>query len=106
MPELPDIVAYIQALEPRIFNQPIQGIRLSSPFLLRSVVPPLSEASGKQVINLRRLVKRIVFGLEDDLFLIIHLMIAGRFHWKEKPAKPSRQTISSIGATCLWLVLT
>jgi len=94
VPELPDIVAYIEALEPRILNQPIQNIRLSSPFLLRSVDPPLSEASGKQVTNLRRLGKRIVFGLEDELFLIIHLMIAGRFHWKEKPAKPNRQTLA------------
>ena len=95
MPELPDIVAYIEALEPRILNQPIQNIRLSSPFLLRSVDPPLSEASGKQVTNLRRLGKRIVFGLEDELFLVIHLMIAGRFHWKEKPAKPNRQTLAT-----------
>jgi formamidopyrimidine-DNA glycosylase len=95
VPELPDIVAYIEALEPRVLNQPIRDIRLSSPFLLRSVDPPLSEASGKKVTNLRRLGKRIVFGLEDDLFIIIHLMIAGRFHWKEKPTKPNRQTLAS-----------
>ncbi len=95
MPELPDIAAYIEALEPRILNQPIRDIRLSSPFLLRSVDPPLSDASGKNVTNLRRLGKRIVFGLEDELFLVIHLMIAGRFHWKEKPAKPNRQTLAS-----------
>jgi formamidopyrimidine-DNA glycosylase len=95
VPELPDIVAYIEALEPRILNQPIQDIRLSSPFLLRSVDPPLSEASGKNVTNLRRLGKRIVFGLEDELFLVIHLMIAGRFHWKETRAKPNRQTLAS-----------
>ncbi|MEK6299183.1 MAG: DNA-formamidopyrimidine glycosylase family protein [Acidobacteriota bacterium] len=95
MPELPDIVAYLEALEPRILNQPIFDIRLSSPFLLRSVDPPLSEASGKRVTNLRRLGKRIVFGLEDDLFLVIHLMIAGRFHWKEKPVKPNRQTLAT-----------
>ena len=95
MPELPDIVAYIEALEPRILHQPIQDIRVSSPFLLRSVDPPLSEASGKDVTNLRRLGKRIVFGLEDELFLIIHLMIAGRFHWKENRPKPNRQTLAS-----------
>ncbi|MFY9607304.1 MAG: DNA-formamidopyrimidine glycosylase family protein [Blastocatellia bacterium] len=95
MPELPDIVAYIEALKPRILNQPIQDIRLLSPFLLRSVDPPLREASGKTVTNLRRLGKRIVFGLEDELFLVIHLMIAGRFHWKEKPAKPNRQTLAN-----------
>lgn len=95
MPELPDIVAYIEALEPRILNQPIQDIRVSSPFLLRSVDPPLSAASGKKVTNLRRLGKRIVLGLEDELFLIIHLMIAGRFHWKENRPKPNRQTLAS-----------
>ena len=95
MPELPDIVAYIEALEPRILNRPIQDIRLSSPFLLRSVDPPLSEASGKNVTDLRRLGKRIVLGLEDELFLVIHLMIAGRFHWKENRAKPNRQTLAS-----------
>ncbi|HTF38926.1 MAG TPA: DNA-formamidopyrimidine glycosylase family protein [Blastocatellia bacterium] len=95
MPELPDIVAYIEALEPRILNQPIHDIRVSSPFLLRSVDPPLSEAAGKNVTNLRRLGKRIVLGLEDELFLVIHLMIAGRFHWKETRAKPNRQTLAS-----------
>jgi formamidopyrimidine-DNA glycosylase len=95
VPELPDILAYIEALGPRVLDQPIQDIRLSSPFLLRSVDPPLSEASGKRVTNLRRLGKRIVFGLEDDLFLIIHLMIAGRFHWKEHRVKPNRQTLAS-----------
>jgi formamidopyrimidine-DNA glycosylase len=94
VPELPDIVAYIEALEPRVLNQPIQSIRLSSPFLLRSVDPPLSEASGKKVTDLCRLGKRIVFGLEDDLFIVIHLMIAGRFHWKEKQTKPNRQTLA------------
>ena len=95
MPELPDIVAYIEALEPRILNQPIRDIRLSSPFLLRSVDPSLTEATGRTVTNLRRLGKRIVVGLEDDLFLVIHLMIAGRFHWKEKPTKPNRQTLAT-----------
>jgi formamidopyrimidine-DNA glycosylase len=95
VPELPDIVAYIEALQPRVLNQPIQDIRLSSPFLLRSVDPRLSEASGKKVTDLRRLGKRIVFGLEDDLFIVIHLMIAGRFHWKEKPVRPNRQTLAT-----------
>jgi len=106
VPELPDIVAYIEALKPRILNQPIQDIRLSSPFLLRSVEPPLSEASGKNVTNLRRLGKRIVFGLEDELFLVIHLMIAGRFHWKETRAKPNRQTLASFVFPNGTLVLT
>jgi formamidopyrimidine-DNA glycosylase len=95
VPELPDISAYIEALEPRIINQRILGIRLPSPFLLRSVDPPLSEATGKNVTNIRRLGKRIVIGLEDELFLVIHLMIAGRFHWKEKLTKPNRQTLAT-----------
>jgi formamidopyrimidine-DNA glycosylase len=94
VPELPDVAAYIQALEPRVLNQRLQEIQLASPFVLRSVEPPLSEASGKIVTELRRLGKRIVFGLEDDLFLVIHLMIAGRFHWKEKRPKPNRQTLA------------
>ena len=106
MPELPDIVAYIEALEPRVLNQPIQDIRVSSPFLLRSVDPPLSEASGKNVTNLRRLGKRIVLGLEDELFLIIHLMIAGRFHWKENRAKANRQTLASFVFPSGMLMLT
>jgi formamidopyrimidine-DNA glycosylase len=95
VPELPDIVAYIEALEPRVLNQPIRDIRLSSPFLLRSVEPSLSEATGRHVTNIRRLGKRIVFGLEDDFFIVIHLMIAGRFHWKEKPVKPNRQMLAT-----------
>lgn len=95
MPELPDIAAYLEALGPRVLNQPIRDIRISSPFVLRSVDPPLNEATEMRVTNLRRLGKRIVFGLADDLFLIVHLMIAGRFHWKEKPTKPNRQTLAS-----------
>ena len=94
MPELPDITAYIDALEARILHQPIQQIRISSPFLLRSVDPPIDQAIGKKVMGLRRLGKRIVFCLEEDLFLIIHLMIAGRFHWKEKPVKPNRKMLA------------
>lgn len=106
MPELPDIVAYIEALEPRVLNLPITEIRVASPFLLRSVDPPLGEASGKKVTDLRRLGKRIVFGLEDDLFIVIHLMIAGRFHWKEKPTKPNRQTLATFVFPSGTLVLT
>lgn len=106
MPELPDIAAYIEALEPRILNHPIRDIRLSSPFLLRSVDPPLADATGKTVTGLRRLGKRIVLGIEDELFLVIHLMIAGRFHWKEKPAKPNRQTLASFVFPSGMLMLT
>ena len=95
MPELPDITAYITALEPRVLNQTLKDIRLSSPFLLRSVDPPLSTASGKKVVRLRRLGKRIAFELEDDVFLIIHLMIAGRLHWKDRAVKVNRRTIAT-----------
>jgi formamidopyrimidine-DNA glycosylase len=86
MPELPDVTAYLVALEPRILGRPLTGIRIASPFLLRSVDPPLREAFGKTVAGLRRVGKRIVFELSDQIFLIIHLMIAGRLHWKDAPA--------------------
>lgn len=95
MPELPDLVAYIEALEPRILEQPIQDIHLTSPFLLRSVEPPLREAVGKRVINIRRLGKRIVLGLENQLFIVLHLMIAGRLHWKEGKFKANRRILVS-----------
>src|SRR5690349_16513808 len=87
MPELPDILLYIHALRPRIVGQPITGLRLTSPFLLRSVDPPLSAAVGRPVTGLRRIGKRIVFAMEGELFLVFHLMIAGRFRWKETGAK-------------------
>jgi formamidopyrimidine-DNA glycosylase len=82
MPELPDIVIYIEQLQARVLHEPVQGIRLLNPFLLRSVTTPLQEAVGRKVVTLLRLGKRIVFGLEDDLFLVVHLMIAGRLHWR------------------------
>ncbi len=82
MPELPDIVVYIEALEQRIQGRTLQGIRLGSPFLLRSVDPPLESAAGHRVSSLRRLGKRIVIVLDDGLFLVLHLMIAGRLHWR------------------------
>lgn len=91
MPEFPDVTVYIEALSERVLNQPIQKIRIGSPFVVRSFDPPISAAEGKKVLALRRLGKRIVFELEDDFFLIIHLMIAGRFHWKPKGAKIARK---------------
>jgi formamidopyrimidine-DNA glycosylase len=87
MPELPDITVYIDCLRPRVQGHVLQRIRLASPFLLRSVEPAPDECHGKRVIGLRRLGKRIVFALEADLFLVLHLMIAGRLHWKEPGAK-------------------
>ena len=91
MPEYPDVTVYIEALAERVLNQPIQKIRIGSPFVLRSFDPPIGAGEGKKVLALRRLGKRIVFELEEELFLIVHLMIAGRFHWKEKGAKIARK---------------
>src|SRR4051794_38237436 len=88
MPELPDIIVYLERLEPRVVGQRLQRIRLANPFLLRSVEPPIGTASGRTVRGLRRLGKRIVFVLDDELFLVLHLMIAGRLHWKPAGAKP------------------
>ena len=87
MPELPDITVYIEALEARIVGQPLERIRIAKPFLLRSVDPPISAAHGKKVVGVRRMGKRIVLELEDELFLIIHLMIAGRLRWQPSGTK-------------------
>jgi len=87
VPELPDIELYLHALRPRVVGQRLQRIRLASPFLVRSVDPPIYAADGKLVTGLRRLGKRVVIELEEELFLVIHLMIAGRFRWKEAGAK-------------------
>ena len=88
MPELPDLTVYIEALESRIVGQPLERVRVANPFLLRSFDPPLSATFGKQVVALRRVGKRIAIGVEDDLWLVIHLMIAGRFAWAGRGAKP------------------
>lgn len=82
MPELPDVELYLHALKPRVLDRTLQTIRLKSIFLLRSARPPISEAAGRKVVSLDRLGKRIVFGLEGDYFLILHLMIAGRLQWR------------------------
>jgi len=90
VPELPDIVVYIEALDKRILGQRLEQIRIVSPFLLRTAVPPLQSAEGKTVTELRRMGKRICIGLEDDLWLVLHLMIAGRLHWRERGVKVVR----------------
>jgi len=87
MPELPDIAAYVTALESRILGQPLARVRLASPFLLRTAQPPLESVEGRTVRELRRIGKRIVVGVENDLFLALHLMIAGRLHWRPPEAK-------------------
>jgi formamidopyrimidine-DNA glycosylase len=88
VPELPDVTVYLEALERRIAGARLERVRLLTPFLLRSVDPPLSAAAGRTVTGLRRLGKRLVIALEGDLFLVIHLMIAGRLHWKPAGARP------------------
>jgi formamidopyrimidine-DNA glycosylase len=87
MPELPDIAAYITALEARVLAQPLERVRLASVFLLRTVDPPLSAVEGRAVQAIRRVGKRIAIGVEGDLWLVLHLMIAGRLHWKPPQAK-------------------
>ena len=87
MPELPDIAAYITALESRLLGVKLERVRLGSPFLLRSVDPPLSIVEGRTLEQLRRIGKRIAFGVEGDLWLVLHLMIAGRLHWKNRDVK-------------------
>jgi formamidopyrimidine-DNA glycosylase len=91
MPELPDIVVYLDALRSHILGQRLEAVRIGSPFVLRSVDPPLADATGRKVTGLRRLGKRIVIGFESDLYLVIHLMIAGRLRWKRpRAAIPGR----------------
>ena len=87
MPELPDITVYLEALASRVISQPLERTRIAKPFLLRSVDPPMSAAEGKRVTGVRRMGKRIVLELEDDLFLVIHLMVAGRLRWVPAGAK-------------------
>jgi len=88
MPELPDITVYIEALQARIMGASLERVRIAGPFLLRTVEPPIQAAEGKTVRELRRVGKRIAIGLEGDLWLVLHLMIAGRLHWQELGAKP------------------
>jgi formamidopyrimidine-DNA glycosylase len=88
LPELPDVTIYLEALERRIVGVTLERVRLLTPFLLRSVDPPLSAVTGTRVTGLRRIGKRLVIALEGDLFLVIHLMIAGRLHWRATGAKP------------------
>ena len=87
MPELPDVVVYLEALERRILGRRLQGLRLASPFVLRTVDPPASALAGHRVVSLRRMGKRLVWGLEGELFIVIHLMIAGRLRWGAAGAK-------------------
>jgi formamidopyrimidine-DNA glycosylase len=107
MPELPDIAAYIGALEPRIVGRPLMGVRLASPFLLRTTQPPLASVEGGIVRELRRIGKRIAIAVENDLWIVLHLMIAGRLHWRTPGAKlAGRQTLAAFDFPNGSLVLT
>ena len=87
MPELPDITVYVEAIEKRVLRQRLLGVKLKSPFLLRTVLPPLASAENRCVLGVFRMGKRIAFGLENNLWLVLHLMIAGRLHWLDSPAQ-------------------
>lgn len=107
MPELPDIAAYISALESRIVGQPVERVRLTSPFLLRTAQPPVTSVEGRVVRKLRRIGKRIAIGVAGDLWLVLHLMIAGRLHWRTPKAKlAGRQNLASFDFPSGSLVLT
>jgi formamidopyrimidine-DNA glycosylase len=107
MPELPDITAYLTALEPRIVAQPLVRVRLASAFLLRTAQPPLVSVEGRVVRELRRVGKRIAIGVENDLWLVLHLMIAGRLHWRPPQAKVAgRNTLAAFDFPAGSLVLT
>jgi formamidopyrimidine-DNA glycosylase len=107
MPELPDIAAYISALEPRVLNQPLERVRIAGISLLRTAQPPVTSAEGRAVRELRRVGKRIAFGLEGDLWLVLHLMIAGRLHWRPPGARlAGRQSLAAFDFLDGSLVLT
>ncbi len=107
MPELPDITIYLEALQPRIVGQPLARVRIVSPSLLRTVDPPLSTAEGRKVVGLRRLGKRIVWEMDGDIFLVFHLMIAGRFKWRPEGAQsPAKVGLASFDFPTGTLLLT
>jgi formamidopyrimidine-DNA glycosylase len=107
MPELPDVEAYLAALRPRIVGARLERIRLANPFILRSVDPPPAAVTGRTVTGLRRLGKRIVIALEDELFVVLHLMIAGRLHWRAASARtPGKIGLAAFDFSSGTLVLT
>jgi len=107
MPELPDISAYLVALQPRVIGEKLERVRMGSPFVLRTVQPPISAVEGQTIRELRRVGKRIAFGFENDYWLVIHLMIAGRLHWKSRDAKlGGRNNLAALDFPAGSLVLT
>jgi formamidopyrimidine-DNA glycosylase len=107
VPELPDVTVYVEALGARVAGEVLEGVRVASPFLVRSVAPPLGAVAGKRVLGVRRLGKQVVIALEDELFLALHLMIAGRLHWGARGAKvPARVGLAAFDFSSGTLVLT
>ena len=107
MPELPDIVVYLEALESRILGSELKRVQIGSPFLLRTAEPPVDSAVGHKVIALRRIGKRIAIGVDNDVWLVLHLMIAGRLHWSDKSKKPDgRRTLAAFDFDSGTLTLT
>ena len=108
MPELPDITVYIAALERRVLHRPLRATRIASPFLVRTAQPSIKAAQGREVLALRRIGKRIAIGLEDELWLVLHLMIAGRLHWKGEPgaALPGKRGLAGFDFPEGTLILT
>lgn len=107
MPEYPDLELYLSSLQPRVLGQPLERVRLGSPFVLRSVEPPLSGTFGRKVVALRRLGKRLIFELEGELFIVVHLMVAGRFQWKSAGTKlPGRAGLAAFDFPTGTLLLT
>lgn len=107
MPELPDIAVYLSAIQERAGQKTLERVRLASPFVLRTAIPPIREAEGKRLLSLERLGKRIIFVLEGDLFLVIHLMVAGRFRWLEKGGKiPAKLGLAALDFETGTLILT
>ena len=107
MPELPDIVVYIEALEQRVLGHVLQRVRMAGPFLLRTALPPIDSVQGHKVTELRRIGKRIALGLDNGMWLVFHLMIAGRLHWKTKAVVPDgRRTLAAFAFDSGTLTLT
>jgi len=107
MPELPDITVYIEALQRRVFGQPIQKVRMRSPFLVRTYDPPIDAVESKTVRQIRRIGKRIAIGLDDELWLVLHLMISGRLHWRPAGAKlPGKHALAAFDFANGTLILT
>ncbi|MBT8450659.1 MAG: formamidopyrimidine-DNA glycosylase [Deltaproteobacteria bacterium] len=107
MPELPDVELYLHALRPRLVDKTLKDVRIASPFVLRTVEPSLEQVKGKRVLDLQRLGKRVVLGLEDELYIVIHLMIAGRFRWRKPGCKiPSRLGLAAFDFEAGTLLLT